>query len=351
MRSVSGTSGMVRQVNRDLVRDALKEGKAASVAALARATGLSVVTCTSLVQELVELGEAIELPSRSLGGRPARRYAYNMDYSLIAAIMLRTVGKSAEIRHSIINWTGRSIADGLEKCQVFSLEALDALLSRLVREYPNLKAAALSIPGVVNDGEIENCDIPQLSGVNLERYVAAKYGLKSISENNMNFAAMGYYSRNAADIPAGLAYAAFHLDHPPGMGIVLNGTLIKGKSAFAGEVGVIPYPIHKAKQEEKKQAREDLISHMAAVAVFAIAIINPSVLVFTGQLAAPDLHEPVRQRCLELIAERHLPQIVVRPEYEMDSFAGMTAMALNSLSGDLKLVETRRLWCEPDSMT
>lgn len=347
MKNISGTSSMVRQVNRDLLRDALKGMSGASVADLARGTGLSVATCSVLMRELVETGDVVVLPAESQGGRPARRYAYNVNHSLVAAVMLRTAGKTAEFRHSVRNGAGASLAEGLEACPSFSLDILDKLFSRLVRKYPTIKAATLSVPGVVRDGEIEICDIPGIAGLNLEQHVADTFGLRAISENNMNLAAIGYYNRNARDIPSGLVYAAFHLGQPPGMGVVVNGSLVRGKSGFAGEVGAIPKVESKA--EWGKKNRERLISHMVEVAVSAIAIINPSVLVLTGQLATQDLCEPVRARCLERIDERHLPRFVVRPEYEEDSFAGMTALALGSLSGEVKLVEKEKLWSGPDA--
>lgn len=347
MKTIVGTSGMVRQVNRDLIRNTLKGMDGASVADLARATGLSIATCSTLIHELAKADEIVELAAESQGGRPARRYAYNVNHSLVATVMFRTTGEAAEIRHSVRNGAGASLEDGLEPFSSFSLEIVNTLFTRLMKKYPNIKAASLSIPGIVCDGEIEACDIEGMAGLNPERHVADTFGLRTISENNMNLAAMGFYSLHAGEIASGLVYAAFHLNQLPGMGIVVNGSLVKGKSAFAGEVGVIPHAVARS-GGKKAREREQLISHMAAIAVSAIAMINPDVFVLTGHLATPDLHDPVRARCLEHIDERHLPRFVVRPEYEEDSLEGMTALALASLSGDVKLIEKERLWSDPE---
>lgn len=346
MKFISGTSSMVRQVNRDLIREALKGMDGASAADLARTTELSVATCSHLIQELAETGEAIELAPESQGGRPARRYAYNINHSLAAVIMLLGVGEEVEFRHSVKNGAGISLANGAEACSFFSLDQLDRLLSRLLREHPAIRSVALSVPGVVRDGEIQTCDIPVLVGMNLEQHVAEKFGLRAISEKDMNFAAIGYYSQNTRDIGSSLVYVTFPSDSCIGMGVIVNGILLKGKSAFAGEVEAIP-TFSRRSAGKKGGARESLIDRAATIAVSAITMLNPDIFVMTGDLATPDLHDPVRNRCLELIQEQHLPRFVIRPQCDEDVFVGMTAMALGRLTGDVKLVEKERLWCGP----
>lgn len=350
MKSIGGKTSIVRQVNRDLILSALKALDGALVVDLARETGLSVATSSVLIKELVESGDALILSSESQGGRPARRYIYNVNQSLVAAIMLRTAGSMAEIRYSVRNEAGESLADGLvEAFPVFSMDILDNLLARLFQEHANIKAVALSLPGVLRSGgEVELSDIVGVAGLNLERHVADKFGVRTISENNMNLAAMGYYYHNREASAAGLVYTVFHRDQLPGMGIVVNGSLIKGKSGFGGEVWAIPPFGQKAGGKQKGREIERRLNHMATVAISAIAIINPSILVITGHLATPDLYEPLRARCLEWIGEYHLPHFIIRPEYEEDSFAGMTALAFGTFAGDVKLVEKEKSWSGPD---
>lgn len=123
---------------------------------------------------------------------------------------------------------------------------------------------------------------------------------------------------------------------------------MKGKSAFAGEVDVLADLLTRNSAEKNGAERERVIDRMAAVAISAIALINPEVIVLTGGLAEPDMHDPILERCSGLIPQQHLPRLVIRLQYQEDVFAGMTAMAMASLSGKVKLVATERLWCGPD---
>lgn len=341
---------MVRQANRSLLRNVLKNTDNVRIAELVQKTGLSFNTCLTLIRDLVKTGEAVELSPESRGGRPAKRYTYNPNHSLIAAVMLRTTKNAAEIRYSIRNGSGDSLVDGLEPCPAFSLDVLDSLFSRLMQEYPDIKAAALSLPAVIRDGEIQLCDIAGMVGLNLEQHVANKFGLRAIAENNMNLAAVGYYNGNTKSIPTSLAYAAFHQNQSPGMGIVIKGSLFKGKSAFAGEVGLLPgVAANKNDWWRSGDDRELLIKHMAAIAVATIVLINPDVFVFTGPLVTPDLYDPVCEQCLKQIDAQHLPKFVMRSEYEDDCFAGMATMAFASLSDGITLVEKQHQWSGPSS--
>lgn len=345
MKPISGTSDMVRLVNRERLRDALRTGEGQRLAELARATGLSVATCANLIPELVGSGEAVVLSAQASGGRPARRYAYNPDYALAAAVILRPAGGAAEVRYSVRNGAGDEREGGVKRFAAFRAENLDDLLARLVRRHPAVKALALSIPGLVRNGEIEQCDIPQLAGINLEKRAADRFGLKAISENDMNFAAVGFHNAHSRDIGSGLAYALFEPGVCPGLGLVVNGALIKGKSGFAGEIANILQPNAESAPPRKRRRDDATALRIASVIVAVAAVVNPDVFVLSGALVKPGMIDRIVPLCLERIPERHLPELVVRPEYEEDSFLGMTALALAGLSCEVALVEKERLWC------
>src|SRR3954468_9554941 len=70
----SGSLSSLRELNRGRVIESLRELGVASRAELARATGLSPATVSTLVGELVEAGMVVDAPAReskrSHGGRP-----------------------------------------------------------------------------------------------------------------------------------------------------------------------------------------------------------------------------------------------------------------------------------------
>lgn len=329
----SGNSAMVRRINREVVREALRARGEAGIAELSRRTGLSPATCSNIIPELVSSGEVFELDERrSEGGRPARVYAYNPDHTLVAAILPLYAGGGTVIRHSIRNGAGLVVHEGAAASEPFSLERLDGLLADLLRAFPAIRAVAVSVPGVVDDGAVGICDIPELSGAPLEQHVRSRHGLATVVENDMNFAAVGYQSRHPETTGSGLAFLALPEGKCPGCGIVLGGTLVKGKSNFAGEVSFIPFGCASGSVEETA----------ARLCCAVTAVVNPGAVVLSGSAVREDMLDRIRELCLARIPERHLPELSIRPEYGEDCLDGMAAMARACLACDVRLVENPR---------
>lgn len=340
----SGNSAMVRQINREVIRNALKARGSANIAELSRLTGLSPATCSIIIPELVLDGEVFELDERqSRGGRPARVYAYNPDHTLVAAVLLRYGAGGTTIRHSVRNSAGAVVAGGLATPEIFGLEALDAVLDGLIRDHPATRALALSIPGVVENGAVELCDVAELSGVNMEERLKSRFDLETVMENDMNFAAVGYASRHPEAAGSGLAYINIPAGKCPGCGIVVGGRLLKGKSNFAGELSYIPFA-DTSKESCRPGGREAVVELAARLSCVLAATVNPDAVVIAGDVVGDDMAGDIRTWCLGHIPERHLPEIVTQHDYEEDSFDGMVAMALEVLSCDVRLVEKKRSW-------
>lgn len=351
MKPVAGNSGMVREINRERIAAALRDSGQATIAAIARTTGLSVATCSNLVGALVRSGEVVELHAESSGGRPARLYAYNVNNTLVASLLLRMSKKKRELRFSIRNRNGESFDDGLKIFETVTVEGLGEIILALAKRHPALKAVALSVPGVVHGGEIEFCDIPEIAGIHIEQRLAQITGLNVITENDMNFAAIGYYSAHREDVATALAYIASPLEEWPGMGLIVNGALIKGKSNFAGEVSFLPVKgLNRNKNKGaswqtkvKTSTPSALASEMAAITASVVTIINPDVVVIAGIGTDSKTHDAIVQRCLTWIPESHLPAIILREDFGDDSLTGMTATAFNTLAPSINLVEKGRL--------
>lgn len=74
--------------------------KIATKPEVARATGLSVMTCGTILNELLVIAEVLELEiDPSSGGRPAIRYQYNADYIML--IMPKLPVCTLELREKI----------------------------------------------------------------------------------------------------------------------------------------------------------------------------------------------------------------------------------------------------------
>ena len=345
MKTISGNSIMVRQINREIIRDALKACEHANIAELARMTGLSVATCANILPELVESGEVLELERQSQGGRPARTFAYNPDCTLVAAILLRDADGAAVARYSVRNTAGTVLAQGEETYDAVGLDCLDDLIAGLTARFAAIRALAVSVPGVVHNGEIELCDISELIGLSLEKALRDRHGLEVVVENDMNFAAAGFYRAHAGTLAAGVGYIVFPGDKCPGSGLVVNGRLLKGRSGFAGELSFIPFDGSRRDADGGRGSREQAVAAAARLVAAVIAVVNPDVVVLSGAAMEEGMLPEIKAACLEAVPERHMPELVMRPDYEDDCFAGMAMMGHNRLLPEVQLVERAREWC------
>ena len=78
---------MVRKINSDVIRKVLRKNEELTKAEISSLTGLSIATCGNLLKLMVESGEVIEGElEQSTGGRPARRYRYNVEKNLLLCL-------------------------------------------------------------------------------------------------------------------------------------------------------------------------------------------------------------------------------------------------------------------------
>lgn len=335
MKKIGGNAAKIRRINRELVMEALAVGEA-SIAQLARETGLSVATCSNIMSVLVKCGEALELSEKeSQGGRPARRYRRNPDATLVAAILLKKTVADERIACHILNAAGTELARKTSKFSGVGPEQIDAVLEDLKDTHPALKAVAFSVPGVVRKGIVGICELKALTGMNLEERTVKGHELAVRIDNDMNFAAMGYFKSHAGD-GGGLVFMLFPENGCPGAGIIVNGSPLSGKSNFAGEIGFIPLP---RRWESRKEGRRRKSEIIANTVIAVAAVVNPETIVIAREGIGEEMLSEIREFCREALPSEHLPEIVFADDYDGHILAGMTAMALESATSGMQLVE------------
>ncbi|AWB45927.1 transcriptional regulator [Paenibacillus sp. CAA11] len=343
MNPITNNSMRVKKINQELVRQALKSMKQGTKSMVAEATGLSVATCGNILNELHEAGEVIETElEESSGGRPARRYVYNVDYSYVACIFAKIESGRQSLTYGVANLAGEYIERGYQEVKFADSTAIDELLGVLIERHNNIKAVGIGVPGVVHHGVVDICDIEMLRQVPLEAEIREKYEVEVIVENDMNLTVYGFYKKQNYEEDQTLAVATFLQGSFPGAGIMIDGHIHKGKTRFAGEISFLPFGISREEQFNQLQERRTFIPLAAQTIASLTAVINPETVALTGDLVqAADLDEIYRE-CLRIIPEIHMPLLIVLEEPDEDYMNGLTAMTLESLAYSLQLVEKRR---------
>jgi predicted NBD/HSP70 family sugar kinase len=249
----NGSLEGLRDRNRQRVVHALSQRGLASRADLARITGLSRTTVSSLVSELMASGLVVERadddPARPRttpgpgGGRPP--VLLGLDRSAGAAVGL-DFGHS-HIRVAVADLSHAVLAEQVIEFDVDG-DAMGAMdrASELVDEAigsAGIGRGAIVGVGVAMPGPIQlktqvlgsTAILPGWSGMRMGDVLAERLGLDVLIENDANLGALAELSFGAARGARNVVYIRAYSGI--GAGLVLDGRLYRGADGTAGELG------------------------------------------------------------------------------------------------------------------
>lgn len=318
--SLHRTTRDMKKSNVMLVSDALKALGSATKAELAEQTKLSIATCGTLLNDMSLCGEALVLEREaSYGGRPATRYRYNPDFFSLLSLYVTGSDEKATIAWSCNSATGELLTQGDIPLCPMTIEAFYLAVGTLLREFPQVQAIGVGLPGVIVEDVVALCDISLFTGVAVKHQLADAFGRFVEVDNNINFTAWGFYSNTCEGVSAPVAYIYKPPVLKPGCGIVINGQVVSGVSNFAGEVGYLPFNARTALP---------LMDEITQIVATLIAVINPVKIAVACEALSASQLDDIKQRCLDYVPEQHLPELIYRTSLRPDYFQGITSLTL-----------------------
>lgn len=342
MMPISHNTLQVKKINVELVKNTLKAMGTGTKASIASMTRLSVATCGTILNELVQSGEVIETePEESSGGRPARQYMFNANYAYVLCLLVRTEGGLHSITYALVNLVGDTIEEDIRNFNYIDVETIERLIEECIEKYSNVKAIGIGIPGVVHHGTIGICDVAPLAGEALGVRLEEKFNLDIIIENDMNLTVYGFYNMQNFAEDKSFAVITFPKNHYPGAGFIVNGRMVTGTTNFAGEISYFPFGITREEQLERLHDANEFIPLAAKILASIITIINPVSIAVTGDLTHPAQTENLIKGCLQYIPQEHMPALMIKNNTQDEYLTGIIALTLESLTYRLQLVEKR----------
>jgi glucokinase-like ROK family protein len=248
MERRSGALASLRAANRKLVVDALRARGMASRAELARATGLSRSTISTIVGDLIEAGLAVErdaadLDGESHAGRPPVMVSLDTSAGLALGLdfghrHLRVA--VSDLAHTVLaeKWSeldvDHSATEGLDLAAEFVEQVLaeaGADRNRVIGVVMGLPAPIDRATGTVQDSSI----LPGWVGVDAAAEASARLGLPVEVENDANLGALAELVWGAAKGRSDVFY--IKVSTGIGGGIIAGGRLQHGVGGTAGEIG------------------------------------------------------------------------------------------------------------------
>ncbi|SMF84234.1 Sugar kinase of the NBD/HSP70 family, may contain an N-terminal HTH domain [Paenibacillus uliginis N3/975] len=337
MKSIGGNAIVMKEVNINLVRKALKAEGEATKQQIAKATGLSAVTVGTILQQLLQTTEVKEAAlCASGGGRPAQRFKYNGDYAYALTLFPYEAAGRIIIRSTIVNLIGNMIYERMDEVEYVDLACFEHIIDSLMASYPAIRAIGFGLPGAEWEGRIIISDYKALVGVSIVDYFRELYGMPVIMENDVNAAVVGYCERKHIRSDADVVYLYFPDRFPPGAGILINGQLFKGRRNFAGEIAKIPLGIpwgeatFMASSVRVEQAIVQLI-------VSICAVLNPDCVVLYGSFIEQANGRRIAELCSKELPVSAMPEVIVSEDFSADYLEGMIAQTLATLEPSIVL--------------
>ena len=241
-----GTLAWLRDRNRQRVMEILRMHGRISQAEIARATGLSRTTVSTLVAELKDAGLVSDVDTRTghaRGGRPGVQLVLRNPAHVVVgidfghshvAIAVADLGHNvlAEHRHDLD--VNREAGRALDVAATMFAE----VLSEVAVERTSVVGVGMGIPGPVDRarGTAGSATIlPGWVGLRIAAEMEQRLGIPVQIENDANLGALAELTWGAGRDCSNFAYikAATGI----GAGIVIDGRLLRGATGTAGEIG------------------------------------------------------------------------------------------------------------------
>ncbi|MFI8927649.1 ROK family protein [Streptomyces sp. NPDC053474] len=351
---VPGTPRVLRAMNDRAALDLLAAHGPLTRTRIGELTGLSKPTTSQLLSRLESAG-LVRTTGRQSGRPGPNAVLYEIDPTVghVAALSADPTGLTALVADITGREVGRfrieadAIAEDVRhRTAQLVAEAVDGALAQAGLGHDDLRATVIGTPGAIDphDGRLRYAPhLPGWHSRTLRAELAEVLGTPVTIENDVNLAAIAEQYEGAAQDHDDFVLA--WLDEGVGAAIVLGGTLLRGATGGAGEIGYMPVPgapllrgpdgtpssyrggfeslVAGAVVRERAggkplpealadaAVRDDLARHIATGIAAVVAVVDPELVVLSGQVAQAG-GEALRLRVKEELTGLALPRPLLR---------------------------------------
>ncbi|PKM51438.1 MAG: hypothetical protein CVV02_05740 [Firmicutes bacterium HGW-Firmicutes-7] len=336
MDSIGGNSLVIKEININYVRNTLKEKETATKQQIAKATGLSIVTVSTVLQLLVKEKEVFETALiSSNGGRPAREFKYNFNYAYVLTLFPYEMNGDIIIHAEVLNLSGNFVDQINLTVERVDLNSFKKIITLLLKRYKQIKSIGFGLPAFESNGKLIFSDYSELTGISITHHFNQLFDLPVIMENDVNCAILGFNKRKNIALNGTLIYLYFPDQHPPGAGISINGEVFKGKDNFAGEVASMPLGIT---WDKNLYESFDGFCHAVSKLIIAISsLLNPGYIVINGSFLTMEHIHAISAISKKGLPPNVAPNILLSDNFTADYQIGLSMQTLMLLEPPIKL--------------
>ena len=231
-------SNTIRDINRQIVLNYVREKGPISRADIAKETDLQRSTVSHIVKELTDFNLIKEIYGESSGGRPPALLTLRSARPVAIGIDLGTVRTTI----GCCDLTGRIIEKDEFESDPDELRTTERIISSvlgMMRKHDAIESIGVSMPALVDSSKQHVLFSPHFTWRDpqiIERLQEAT-GVPVIAENDANAAALAELWFGRLAIPDVRDFIMVFVENGIGTGIVFDGQIYRGKGGVAGEFG------------------------------------------------------------------------------------------------------------------
>lgn len=309
----------IKKINYNNILRFLVNNTQVTVSDIAGKTNLSIPTVKkfvdfSLTNNILYASEIAE----STGGRKPIVYALNKDYLSTLYIVV----DNNDLIITLKNFCNATLVSRRKNINLADImEEISYAYDSVQSEYHNVKFICIGLPCIVVNGVIKEWYYsPKNNNIDVISTLENKYDVKVIIENDMKATVRAYGDRNGNGNVATVQFGHNGI----GVGIMLDGRVLRGENGFAGEVGYIG--------DINKNIKS--IRYCAKIVRSIICLCNPSILVFYLSFRQNDSDRIMEQAFKDLPLYVR-PQVIVNDEYIKDILCGLQSIVMEELSVEI----------------
>ncbi|MDU5022188.1 MAG: ROK family protein, partial [Clostridiales bacterium] len=308
-------SETIKSINTKTVRKILNENESISKTDIAKYTGLSFPTVSTVIEYLIETNEVVEVGFKdSLGGRCAKKYSLNPMYA--CSLLLYLEGR--KINWIVNDFCMKKIDSEIADINGCILEEIDNIVSLVKSRYSQLASIFIGVASNVKDGKLTSkIEYSELQGIDIIKYFSDKYSIPVDIENDMNIAIKGYWERHDNKNIESVVNI-YMGDNGIGSSMIIGGHVWKGSSNFAGELHYLPIYDNNIKCYTSDFEGVNMVEYYGKIVQSYIALINPNLIVIYNNSYISDKLEEIKNYCKNIIPEEVMPNIIISNEFIKD---------------------------------
>ena len=232
-------SSTIRDINRQIILNYIREKGPISRADIARVTALQRSTVSLIVEELKNIGLIEEVEGESSGGRPPQLLSLKTAQAIVVGVDLgkkRTIVATSDLSGRILEREEFETDKDFEK----TIGQITRSVSYFVNKNGgSIEGIGVSVPALVEPRSGKVLSVPHLSWHQpafVEKIKLAT-GLPVKIDNDANVVALAELWFGRPEVNAVRDFILVLIENGIGTGIVFDGQIYRGKGGIAGEFG------------------------------------------------------------------------------------------------------------------